>query len=54
LENLISNLTLGASKTPGYEVLNYQTDIKIRALKHMADTFMNFNYFEPSYLLNQL
>jgi len=29
LENLISNLLLAANKTPGYEVLNYQTDIKV-------------------------
>jgi len=34
LENLISNSLL-AAKTPGYEVLNYRTDIKVRASKHM-------------------
>jgi len=36
LENLISNSLLAASKTLGYEVLNYRTDIKIRALKHIG------------------
>jgi len=34
-ENLISNLLSATSKTPGYEILNYWTDIKIRASKRM-------------------
>jgi len=35
-ENLISNSLLAASKIPGYEVLNYRTDLKVRASKHMG------------------
>jgi len=35
-ENLISNSLLAVSKTSGYEVLNYRTDIKVRASKHMG------------------
>jgi len=27
---------LTTSKIPGYEVLNYRTDIKVRASKHMG------------------
>jgi len=34
-KNLISNSLLAASKIPGYEVLNYRTDIKVRTSKHM-------------------
>jgi len=36
---MISNSLLAASKTPGYEVLNYRTDIKIRASKHISWCF---------------
>jgi len=35
LKNLISKSLLAANKTPGYEILNYQIDIKIRAAKRM-------------------
>jgi len=36
LENLISNTLLADSKTLEYEVLNYRTDIKVRASEHMG------------------
>jgi len=32
---LISNSLSATSETPGYEILNYWTDIKIRASKRM-------------------
>jgi len=45
LENLISNSLLAVNKIPGYEILdmkNNQTDIKIRASKHMSRHFTEF------------
>jgi len=36
---------LSTSKIPGYEILNYWTDIKIYASKNM-NALTNFDYFD--------